>query len=318
MAVRSPLYYSAGNLREMSSTKVNEVITQTIYQYSLNPSVVLTNSSPNNVSPNIGAMDDTRLKAGATSSNATAFPNPPNTTTLTLSRNHVAQTVQTVSAATNSFRDLGYSRPMYWNGSAIVPMTDQDIKDTFIFPAALKLGLATTTTDQGGTYRVHTEKSLSGHTLVDRTTGGGTADYIYRDTRADASLYNTVNETLDQNETIQFYYLHKIDGVNASYSAPISNLTVNDKFQTLSKSNFGSLLQQYIRHAVANETGYRLRYNLGTSGSGVIRGSGMSDTKLNSQTRNTLLVNANDYRAQDVPSGSPTTINTYYLRINQT
>lgn len=315
MAVRSPLYYSTGNLREMSSTKVNEVITQTIYQYSLNPSVVLTVSSPNNVSPNIGTMDDTRLIAGATSSNPSAFPNPPDTTTKTVNRNYVAQTVQTVSAATNSFRDLGYSRPMYWNGSAIVPMTDQDIKDTFIFPAALKLGLATTTTDQGGTYRVHTSSSLSGHTLVESS---GSSNAIYSDTRADASLYDTVNETADQPQTIQDYFLFKINGLNASYSAPISNLTVNDKFQTLSKSNFGSLLQQYIRHAVANESGYQLSYNIGTTGSGVIRGSGMSDTKLDSQTRNTKRINSNDYRSQDVPSGSPTTINTYYLRINQT
>ena len=44
----------------------------------------------------------------------------------------------------------------------------------------------------------------------------------------------------------------------------------------------------------------------------------MSDTRLNGtgnyQTRQ---VDANDYRAQEFPDGTPTSINTYYLRIRK-
>ena len=41
MAVRAPLYYSGGDLKEMSSAEVDQIIAQAIYQYSLAPSVAL-------------------------------------------------------------------------------------------------------------------------------------------------------------------------------------------------------------------------------------------------------------------------------------
>ena len=41
MAVRSPLYYNSGNLQEMSSAMVDEIVDQVVYQYSLNPGVTL-------------------------------------------------------------------------------------------------------------------------------------------------------------------------------------------------------------------------------------------------------------------------------------
>jgi hypothetical protein len=44
----------------------------------------------------------------------------------------------------------------------------------------------------------------------------------------------------------------------------------------------------------------------------------MGDTRLNgSGNYQTRFVNANDYRAQEFPNGSATTINTYYLKINK-
>ena len=41
MAVRSPLINDSGNVKEMSSTQVDEIVDQIVYQYSLNPSVAL-------------------------------------------------------------------------------------------------------------------------------------------------------------------------------------------------------------------------------------------------------------------------------------
>ena len=44
----------------------------------------------------------------------------------------------------------------------------------------------------------------------------------------------------------------------------------------------------------------------------------MGDTRLNGTGNyQTRFVNADDYRAQEFPDGTPTTINTYYLRINK-
>ena len=306
MAARRPLYYVGGNLREMSVAMIDEIVAQVSYQYSLNPSVTLSVDTVN-VSPNIGSIDDTRLIAGTTSSSTTSYPNPPNTTTLTNNISRTAQTIASVSPATVT---SGFTRPMYWNGSALQVMSDQDIKDTFIYPAALDLALASTGTTQGGTYRIHTDTTLAGHTLV-------SANPVYEDTRADAALYDTTNETQDQPTTIQSYYLMKIDGSESSYTRPIANLTASDNFQTFAKTDFDTILQEYIRYVVANEAGYQITYDIAATGTGEIRGSGMTDTKLDSQVRRTRFVNANDYRAQDVPAGTPQTIATYYLRINQ-
>jgi len=42
MAVRAPLYYNGSNqIQEMTTSMVDEVVDQIVYQYSLNPSVAL-------------------------------------------------------------------------------------------------------------------------------------------------------------------------------------------------------------------------------------------------------------------------------------
>ena len=41
MAVRAPLYLDSGNLKEMSSSQVDEIIERAVYLYSISPSVEL-------------------------------------------------------------------------------------------------------------------------------------------------------------------------------------------------------------------------------------------------------------------------------------
>ena len=62
MAVRKPLYEDSGNLREMDTTKVAEIVDQCVYQYSLSPSVAL---SVVGSSGTLSAINDTRKQAGA-------------------------------------------------------------------------------------------------------------------------------------------------------------------------------------------------------------------------------------------------------------
>jgi len=79
------------------------------------------------------------------------------------------------------------------------------------------------------------------------------------------------------------------------------------------------LLQEWMKYtAVSSGDGYSLSYNIGTSGSGNTRGSGMADTILNgSGNYQQRQVNNDDYRAQEFPNGSATTAATYYLRIHK-
>ena len=308
MAVRTPLINDSGNIKEMSSTQVDEIVDQVVYQYSLNPGVTL---SVVGSGGNLSAISDTRLQAGAASTSATAFPNEattaePSTVTVNYQRLNSANASLTPTA------DTGKTWPAYYtSGGHIQAMSLQDVKDTFLHPAIDLLTAGTTSTQQAGTYTIATSTSLAGATNVSATP-------IFSDTRADTSAYTagSIGETLDQPTTITNYYLHQIDGSNTSYTAPFF-INSSNHLQEYDATTFQTLLQEWIRYTAASSTdGYAISYAIGTSGSGNTRGTSIVDTKLNGTGNyQTRFVNANDYRAQEFPNGTPTTQNTYNLRI---
>ena len=308
MAVRTPLINDSGNIKEMTSTQVDEIVDQVVYQYSLNPGVTL---SVVGSGGNLSSISDTRLQAGAASTSASSFPSEattaePSTVTVNYQRLNSANASLTPTA------DTGKTWPAYYNSSgAIQAMSLTDVKDTFLHPAIDLLTAGSTTTQQAGTYTIATSTTLSGATNVSTTP-------IFSDTRADTTLYTAggIGETLDQPTTITNYYLHRIDGSNTSYTAPFF-INASNHLQEFDTTTFNSLLQEWIRYIAASSTdGYAISYSLGTSGSGNTRGSGIVDTKLNgSGNYQQRFVNADDYRAQEFPNGTPTTINTYNLRI---
>jgi len=310
MAVRTPLINDSGNVKEMSSAQVDEIVDQVVYQYSLNPSVAL---SVVGSGGNLSSIDDTRLQAGAASTSATAFPSEATTaepSTVTVSYDRLNSTNASVTPTT----DTGKTWPAYYNASGhIQAMSLQDVKDTFLHPAIDLLTASTTTTQQAGTYTISTSISLAGATNVSATP-------IYQDTRADTSLYTAggIGETLDQPTTITSYYLHRIDGSDTSYTVPFY-INASNHLQEFDAATFESLIQGWIRYTAASSTdGYSISYSIGTSGSGNTRGTAIVDTKLNgSGNYQTRFVNDDDYRAQEFPNGTPTTISTYNLYINK-
>ncbi len=310
MTVRIPLKNDSGNLKQMTSTEVNQIIDQIVYQYSLNPSVAL---SVVGSGGNLSAISDTRLQAGAASTSATAFPSEATTaepSTVTVSYDRLNNT----NASITPTSDTGKTWPVYYtSGGHIQAMSLQDVKDTFLHPAIDLLSAATTTTQQAGTYTISTSTSLAGATNVSATP-------IYSDTRADTTLYTAggISETLDQPTTITSYYLHSINGSDTSYTVPFY-INASNHLQEYDATVFESLLQEWIRYTAASSTdGYTISYSIGTSGSGNTRGTAIVDTKLNgSGNYQTRFVNADDYRAQEFTDGTPTTINTYNLYINK-
>jgi len=309
MAVRKPLYYVSNNLKEMSTAMVTEIVKQAVYQYSLNPGVSL---SVVGSSGTLAGMSDTRLQAGAATSDATNFDTAgetPDVSTVTVTYDKVSHSNASVSPTS----DTGKTWPVYVNSSSnIQAMSLTDVKDTFLHPAIDLLASGSTGTDQGGTYHVNASNSVSGSTLVSSTA-------IFTDTRANAAAYTAggIGETQDQPTTINNYFLHKITGTNTSFTAPYS-IDSNNNIKEYTDAAFQSLLQEWMRYtAVSSGDGYALSYNIGTSGSGNTRGTGMVDTKLNSSTYATRQVNTDDYRTQEFPSGSAVAQNTYFLRINK-
>ena len=311
MATRIPLKNASGSLKEMTSAEVNQIIDQIVYQYSLNPSVALSVVSSGG---NLGTITDTRKKAGSYKTSATAFPSEATTaepSTVTVSYSKINQTAATVSPTA----DTGKTWPVYYNtlSGNLQPMSLQDVKDTFLHPAINLLTAATTTTQQAGTYFISSTSSVAGSTLVSATP-------VFSDTRANTGAYTAagIPETLDQPTTITNYYLHRVNGSDTSYTVPFS-INASNHLQEYSAATFESLVQGWVRYTAASSTdGYKITYNLGSSGSGYVRGSGMANTILNgSGNYQTRYVNTNDYRAQEFPNGTAVTANTYYLRINK-
>ena len=311
MAVRSPLKNDSGNIKEMSSAEVTQIVNQIIYQYSLNPSVSLSVVSSGG---NLGTITDTRLQAGAMSQTNSSFPSEGTTaepSIVTVNYDKVSQTIASVSPTADS----GKTFPAYYNASGhIQAMSLQDVKDTFLHPAIDLLTLGSTGSSQGGTYTIHTASALANATLVSATP-------IFVDTKADTSAYSagTIGDhALDNPTTITSYYLHRLDGTTSSYTAPLF-IRGDNNLQTYPDATFNSLMQGWIRKTATSSTdGYAISYNIGTSGLGNTRGSGIANTILSgSGDYQTRYVNTDDYRAQEFPNGTATTINTYYLKINK-
>ena len=179
MAVRAPLYYDAGNLKEMTSAMVNTIVEQCVYQYSLDTSVSLT------VVPsggNVGSISDTRQQAGTLHTHWSSFPSEATTaepTTVTVSYDKIQQTVLAGSPTI----DTGWLWPAYKRSdNDIQPMTLQDVKDTFLHPAINLLTSSSLTSAQAGTYHISTATGVSGSTLVSSTP-------IFVNTQADPSQY---------------------------------------------------------------------------------------------------------------------------------
>ena len=307
MAVRTPLYNNSGNLQQMTTAMVTEIVKQTVYQYSTDPSVVLSVVSSG------GTLTDFQIQDYRQVLNQQVFlqhlvrEQQQSLQQLQYSYDKITSTSTGGSATTDS----GKTFPVYLDSlNNIQAMTHQDMLDTFIHPAINLLSSASTTTDQAGTYQISTSSSVSGNTAV-----SGTAVFV--DTRANTGAYTSgsIPETLDQPTTINSYYLQRINGTDTSYTLPMI-IDGSNHLQISPEATFETILKNMVKYSAVNDSGFTISYSI--NGSGNNRGSGMVDTRLDgSGNYQTRFVNANDYRAQEFPNGTAQTINTYFLKIHK-
>jgi hypothetical protein len=310
MTARTPLYYNGSQLQEMKSTDITSLQSLSVYYYAQNPSRTL---SVVGSGGDFTSIDDTRLQAGAASTASGGYPSEATTaepSVVTVSYQRISQAVASVTTTS----DTGKTFPVYYNGTEVQAMTEQDFLDTFIYPAVNLLSSGSTTSDQAGTYHISTSTSVTGSTLVSSTP-------VFSDTRADTSLYQAseIGETLDQPQTITNYYLHQIDGVLNTPNNPPIYIDGNNDLKQYSIAEIGALMGEFVRDQVVNSsTGYQISYNIDGS-IGNARGSAMVNTILTGGSGNyqTRFVDANDYRAQEFPDGTPATANTYVFKIQK-
>ena len=314
MAVRTPLYNNSGNIQEMDATQIQQIKDFCTLKYFTGNPVELQVDVGNGT---IGSISDTRLQAGAASTSATAFPSEATTaepSVVTVTQNNIKQVLATTPTLTN---DTGNLYPVYYDSqNNIQAMNLQDMKDTFIHPVIDTIASTDNTTAQAGTYFISTSSTASYPVSVVSATP------VYTDTRADTSSFlasnipSATNATLDYPQTITNYYLHKNLTTSEALTYPLKIRSDND-LQEYPTADFDAMIQNLMVYtALASTDGYTIRYELGTSTSNFSKGTGIADTRLNgSGNYQTRFVNADDYRAQEFPDGSPTTINTYYLRL---
>jgi hypothetical protein len=327
MAVRVPLYWDATNeeVREMTTAQITGVVQRMVYQYSLSPSVSVERIA---AAGSMDAMDDTRMQAGAASSGTAAYVNEAGTADIsqvTVSYDHLNLTT---NGPADYPVDANRSYPVYWDSTAgeIRAMTQQDMLDTFVDPAIDYLvagNSEATTTNKGGSFFISTSNAVTGATLVD-------ASPVYIDTRADAAAYTSagIPETLDQPTTINSYYLHRYDGdAAAGATVPLCIDTTGglSDLRTVPDALWDDYLGTFVRKAAEVEVGYRVVYAVATNDSALatgttaeLCGSLMVDTRLNGSSATgytTRFVNADDYRSQEFPNGTATTITSYGLYV---
>jgi len=317
VTVRAPLkYVNTGELREMSTAEVTAWVDHICYLYGGNPSVTLTVDTGS--AQNLQAMSDTRLQAGAVSTNASAFVAEGTTAepgTVTVTYDRVAQTYASISPTS----DTGTTWPVYFDSSSksIIAMSLADIKDTFLHPAIDKLIAASESDTTAGTFTVTTSATAAtGYTNI-------STNAIFTDTRADTSAYaaSGIPETLDQPTTITNYFLHRRNQGSDGFGSLATPLIIADSGQTLTAQTTEGVIEglflEWIRETASESgDGYQIVYSVGTSG-GNTRGTGMVDTRLNGAGNYQTRQVSDDYRSQEFPNGSAATITTYNLRITK-
>lgn len=310
MTVRTPLKLNGSNLQEMTSAEITAIQTEAIRLYGLNPTVTMSVVASGGT---LGTINDTRLIAGAGTTDAFNYDTEaetPDVSTVTVAYARMSSAYNT---ALSSWTDATYSYPLYYDGSNLREMSATDFADTFILPAIDTLTSDSLGTGQAGTYFISTATAVAAppSTLVSTTP-------VFTDTRANAAAYTAsgIPETQDQPTTITNYYLHRINSdTQGSFQLPVCYRKSGSDLQQMPSATFETALDTMIRYYAAEVTGTKISYNI--NGTGISRGSFMTDTRLNASTYLTLFVNADDYRTQEVPSGTATTISTYSLKITQ-
>jgi hypothetical protein len=323
MAVRTPLKMIAnGELQELSTAEIDSIIDACIFHYAGNPTVGI---GVANTGGTMGSIDDTRFISGTSSvttgnqntvddgaaeyadENTTAEP-----TKMTVTYSRMTQGINTGVAEPTDTNNIRF--PLCYDNGNLVAMSITDLYDTFVDPAIVKL---VDGSNRPGTFRIHTATTLTGHTLVSTTP-------VFVDTKADlagitSGEIGTTGTTQEDAEVVTNYYMFVVDqGTLATYPSLVYART-DAMIQELASTDLNAALEALIQHRAANgASGSRIRYNLG--GAGVNKGSGMVDTAITATAGayNTRFVSADDYRAQEFPTGVATVQTTTFLKITNT
>lgn len=332
MAVRTPLLLNAPpgepqfQIQEMDSGSINNVHAFAPYAYgnnSLGPSAKLEVNTANGTLMSGQPFVDTYYIAGAYTTRVDRFSTEaetPNISMVTDNYNRLRVVYDSTSLPTGDTNNLQYPLYLYNTGSGadidthLRTMSRQDFIDTFVLPALsiLDVWSASTTNQQQGTYFLTTSASPANATLVSSTP-------VAVNSQANVAAYTSSGIPEAQKQTLDTnYYLARVNYPPTSYAVYDSELGKYDLPLYIDAGT--EQIRQHTPTSWANLLGPWLRYYLATSGSGydIIyslssgnqRGSTYTDTRVvpTGTGYTTRYVNTDDYRTQEFPTGTATTI----------
>lgn len=349
MAVRLPLAAQpvdgdvAGlQIFEMATAGVDNIHKFATYAYAQDPSVNLEVDTANGNLLSGQPFVDTYYVAGAYSTRIDRYATEAETANIVLTTdnyNRLRYVLDSVTLPTGDTNDTQY--PLYlYNAQGTYGgedpnnpnthfrcMTRQDFIDTFVTPALSMMDTdgfynGTNNIEQNGTYFLTTTNTPTNATVVSNTPVAINSEANVGAYQA-AQIPEAVKQTVDVN-----YYIAKVDFPATSYAVYDAVLGTYDL--PLYFNSGDEMIYQHTPTTWANLIGPYLRYYFGTAGSGydysyslstgTQKGTTYVDTRLtNSSTYEQRFVNADDYRTQEFPNGTQTTItaNQKILYINR-
>ena len=315
MANVRPVYLNSGNIQRMDDTMIGLLKDVFRYQFQqASPITLSVVSSGGNLSGL--PITDTRMQAGASLTRADRFSTEAETGEPTQVSVSYSRISQNISSAPTLGTDDGKRYFCYIDdNNDIKVMNHGDMLDSLVRPVIDEIVSGSTGAKQAGGYFISTTTSTgSNESLVSSTP-------VFVDTRADLTAYTSggIGETQDQPTTINNYYLKKNIISSPSLSVLPLKIRADNDIQEFTLADVQSIANELMRIETIESTGgYKIRYNI--NGAGNNKGSGMIDTRLTGGSGNyqTRQVDTNDYRAQEFPDGTPTTINSYFLKAQKT
>ena len=328
MAVRTPLLLDAPDgepqfqIFEMGATDISNIHAFAPYAYGNNssgPSAKLEVNTANGTLMSGQPFVDTYYIAGTYTTRVDRYSTEAETPNISMSTdnyNRLRVVYDSVSLPTGDTNNLQY--PLYlWNDGTTTQlrtMSNQDFIDTFVQPAlnALDIWSASTTNQQQGTYFLTTSASPANATLVSATP-------VAVNSEANIAAYTSGGIPEAQKQTIDTnYYLAQVNYAPTSYAVwdndigrydlPLYYDAGTENIRQHTATTWANLLGPFLRYYLATSgSGYDIIYSLS---SGNQRGSTYTDTRVTPTGTGytTRFVNSNDYRTQEFPTGTASTI----------
>ena len=319
MAIRRPVYLFAdpaltpvtSDFYEYNDSFMADILSFASYVHAQDPGPKLeVNTSNGTQMPNQG-FTDTYYIAGAMSTRTERFSTAaetPNVSMSTDTYNRIRIVNNQGTLPTTDANNLEY--PLYLTADTprqLRAMTRQDFIDTFVTPA-LDNWLGTVANEQGGTYFLTTSSNPANATIV-----GSVPAAV--NSVANLSAYSSggIGEAVKQTTDIN-YWLAKVDYSEIDFDPMEDSLpmyfdagTETIRMHTL--ASWTALLGPFLRYYLGGGSPtHTISYNI--NGGGTTQGSIFTDSRRTPTGTGytTRFVNANDYRTQEFPTGTESTI----------